>query len=172
MTQHINPLVINVGFIVSADAGFSRSFELDMEEVFLPPDLQLNDLRGSAQFSRTPQALLAEVIVSAKTPMQCARCADPIEHAAATKFTELYSFDKQTESDTELRLPSNHQIDLAPLVREYMFLDLPINPLCRPHCAGLCPVCGINRNDDSCEHDTSSIDPRLSTLKDLLDPKD
>lgn len=172
MTQQVNPLKINVGFIVGADAGYGRTFELDMEEVFLPPDLRLRDLRGTARFSRTPQGLLAEIFISARVPSECARCVDPLEHAVASEFTELYAFDERSTSESQLLLPSDHHIDLAPLVREYMILDMPINPLCRPDCAGLCPVCGINRNDESCEHDSADIDPRFTPLKDLLDPKD
>jgi len=172
MTQHINPLRINVGFIVNADAGFSRTFELEMDEVFLSPDMQLIDLRGTARISRNPQGLLAEVLISARTPTECARCLDPIQQAAATEFTELYAFNERSTSESELLLPSDHQIDLAPLIREYMILDLPINPLCRPDCAGLCPVCGVNRNHEDCGHSDSEIDPRLSPLRDLLDPKD
>lgn len=172
MTQHINPLRINVGFIVKAEAGYQRTFELDMADLFLPPDLTLTDLRGTARFSRTPQGLLAEVFLSARTPTECARCLDPINQATATNFTELYAFDERSTSESHLLLPANHQIDLAPLVREYMILDLPISSLCRPDCRGLCPVCGINRNHDSCEHEGRNIDPRFSPLKDLIDPKD
>lgn len=172
MSQHNNPLQVNVGFIVGAEAGYSRTIELDLAQVFLPPDLQLNDLRGTARFSRTPQGVLAEIFASARTPGECARCLDPLEQPTATHFTELYAFDERSTAESQLILPSNHQIDLSPLLREYMILDQPMNPLCRKDCRGLCPVCGINRNHEDCDHDSAPIDPRLSPLKDLLDPKD
>jgi uncharacterized protein len=171
VNQHINPLRINVGFIVKADPGYSRVFELDLDQLYIPPDLQLSDLRGSARFSRTPQGLLVEVLTSARTPVECSRCLDPIEQPIAAQFTELYAFDERSTSESQLIVPPNHQIDLAPLVREYMLLDLPITPLCRPDCAGLCPECGINRNQETCEHQPP-LDPRLSNLKDFLDQDD
>jgi uncharacterized protein len=73
-------------------------------------------------------------------------------------------------SESQLLVPANHQIDLAPLAREYMLLDMPITPLCRPDCQGLCPVCGANRNRENCGHQPDPIDPRFSALKDLIDP--
>jgi uncharacterized protein len=60
-------------------------------------------------------------------------------------------------------------IDLRPLVREYMLLSVPISPLCRPACLGLCPVCGENLNEISCTHEDDAVDPRLAKLKNLLD---
>ena len=52
------------------------------------------------------------------------------------------------------------QIDLAPAVREYVLIELPDGPLCRDDCAGICPVCGIDRNEAPCECDTTVRDER------------
>jgi uncharacterized protein len=167
-----NPLLINVGFLVKADAGYSRTIEFDVPEMVLGEDLTLSDLKGSADFGRTPQGLVAEVQFSGKTQTECARCLDPFELPVATEFTELYAFDERSMSESQLLVPANHQIDLAPLAREYLLLDMPITPLCRPDCLGLCVVCGANRNNEDCGHDQHPGDPRLSILKDLLDPKE
>jgi len=172
MTTKSNPLRINVGFLVKADPGYSRTIEFDVDELVVPPDLTLTSLRGAAEFGRTPQGLVAEVELSAHTPAECARCLDAFDLAVATQFTELWAFDERSVSESQLLLPANHQIDLAPLAREYLLLDMPITPLCRPDCRGLCPVCGINRNREQCEHEGQSGDPRFSILKDLLDPKE
>ena len=53
------------------------------------------------------------------------------------------------------------QIDLVPVVREYVLLDLPDAPLCRPDCAGICPKCGADRNLGACDCDTSVARPAL-----------
>jgi uncharacterized protein len=81
----------------------------------------------------------------------------------------MYAFTRNSITDSGLLLPDNHQIDLAPLVREYMLLDIPINPVCKPDCKGLCPICGNNLNETTCVHEDTLVDPRLSVLKDLLD---
>jgi uncharacterized protein len=65
-------------------------------------------------------------------------------------------------------LPEDGHINLAPLVREYILLEIPINPLCRPDCLGLCPECGEILTDEPHYHEDDTIDPRLAQLKDLL----
>ena len=59
-------------------------------------------------------------------------------------------------------------IDLGEVMREQFFLALPMKPLCRPDCKGLCPICGANRNRQQCECREEWVDPRLAGLKNLL----
>jgi len=59
-------------------------------------------------------------------------------------------------------------LDLTPLLREQAWVALPMKPLCRPDCKGLCPQCGANLNLESCTCESVKIDPRLALLKDLL----
>jgi uncharacterized protein len=173
MPKRDNPLRINVGFLVKANPGYDRTIEFDIDEMVLASDLTVNDLKGTARFGRTPQGLVADVAFSGKTQTQCARCLDEFELPVATEFTELYAFDERSTTESHLLVPANHQIDLAPLAREYLLLDEPITPLCRPDCKGLCPVCGANWNREHCAHENQPpADPRLAALKDLIDPKD
>lgn len=173
MTHRDNPLRINVGFLVKADAGYNRTIEFDVPEMVLSADLTVEDLRGAAHFGRTPQGLVVEVTLSGRTQTECARCLDEFELPVATQFTELYAFDERSMTDSQLLVPANHQIDLAPLAREYLLLDEPITPICRSDCKGLCPVCGVNWNREQCEHQNQPpTDPRPSELKDLIDPKE
>lgn len=171
MTTRVNPLLINVGFLVKADVGYTRTIEFDEAEMVLPPDLTVQDLRGAVTFGRTPQGLVADVNLSGRTSIECVRCLDEFVQGVATQFTELFAFDERSMTDSQLLVPASHHIDLAPLGREYLLLDMPITPLCHPDCQGLCPVCGNNRNHQPCEH-TDPIDPRLMALKDFVDPKD
>jgi len=67
-------------------------------------------------------------------------------------FTELFAYKTNALTDSGLLVPDNGDIDLAPLVREYLLLEVPIKPLCRPDCKGLCVVCGADLNVESCEH--------------------
>ena len=54
-------------------------------------------------------------------------------------------------------------LDLAPLVRDALVLELPMAPLCRDDCAGLCPQCGANRNEGQCGC-VAPRDPRWANL--------
>ena len=64
------------------------------------------------------------------------------------------------------------KLDLGEIVREQLFLALPLKSLCRPDCQGLCPTCGRNRNTDSCAcpEPEEPIDPRLQSLRKLVEP--
>lgn len=168
MNHFRQALRLNVGFLVASPVGTSRDFDFDLPRVFFEPDLTLNHLTGTAHLSRTAQGLLAQVQIQATLNTQCARCLNDLEQPLNTDFTELFGFSNRSTSQSDLILPDNAQIDLAPLVREYMLLEIPINPLCRTDCQGLCPVCGEPRADCSHEHAEDSIDPRLSQLKSLL----
>ncbi len=57
-------------------------------------------------------------------------------------------------------------IDLEPVLRDAAMLDLPFIPLCREDCAGLCPTCGVNLNDDPDHGHGEAIDPRWADLAD------
>jgi uncharacterized protein len=57
-------------------------------------------------------------------------------------------------------------------VREAVLLDLPLAPLCRPDCAGLCPECGADLNAGDCGHRPNATDPRWTALDDLRERLD
>jgi uncharacterized protein len=162
-------LRLNVGFIVAQSAGYSRDFTVDIPQVRLPPDLELTHLAGEVRVSRTAQGLLVQSNIKADTGLECVRCLETFSTTLHANFTELYAFTRRNMTESGLLVPDDGQIDLEPLLREYMILDLPISPLCRPECQGLCPVCGENLNFVTCTHGEEPVDPRLDVLKKLLD---
>jgi uncharacterized protein len=113
----------------------------------LPPDLTLTDLTGSALLTRTNQGILVQVNLRAALELECVRCLNPLIQPLHTHFTELYAFTRRYVTEAGLMMPETGIIDLAPVLREYMLLEIPFNPLCRPDCKGLCPVCGANQNE-------------------------
>jgi uncharacterized protein len=66
-------------------------------------------------------------------------------------------------SDDEAYPIVEDKLDLGPLVREAILLELPLAPLCRPDCRGLCPTCGVDRNEEDC-HCVAPVDPRWAIL--------
>jgi uncharacterized protein len=74
--------------------------------------------------------------------------------------------DHRHDGDEETYLIEDDFIDLAPLAHDAIFLDLPLAPLCREDCKGLCPFCGIDRNEETCECQ-APIDSRWATLDGL-----
>jgi len=170
-TKLTNPsaLRINVGFIVNQAIGYSRVFSIEIPEYSFSDSLDVRNLAFDLQISRTTEGLLVQVNGHALTKLECGYCLENFWHNLSFDFVEMYTFRSHAIEETELILPDDLQIDLAPLLTEYLYLDIPINPMCEPGCRGLCPICGENQNYVTCNHGEENVDPRLSALKTLLD---
>jgi uncharacterized protein len=163
-----SPLRLNVGFVVAQSAGFSRDFPFDIPQISVLPDLRLNSLNGLVRATRTPQGILLQADFHTQIDLECVRCLTDFQQTLAFNFTELYAFSQRYVTDSGLLMPETGIIDLSPVIREYVLLEIPISPLCRPDCKGLCPICGNNLNESTCFHEEESGDPRLASLKSLL----
>jgi uncharacterized protein len=95
----------------------------------------------------------------------CRRCLKGLTGVAAVGVDELYQIEL---TDDEAYPIENGQLDLTSMVRELALIELDAEQVCEADCAGLCPVCGINRNASSCECDTTVTDHRWSALDGLV----
>jgi uncharacterized protein len=162
------PFRINVGFIIHEEVGYSHEIPFDLEKVKLD-DLELKNLTGSVTIGRTPQGLIIQGKFSAETQLECVRCLNEFTYPLQWEITELYAFTKKSLSESELLVPDDAQIDLAPLIREYAVLEIPIKPLHDPACKGLCIECGQDLNVRDCGHRPDQADSPFARIKDLLD---
>jgi uncharacterized protein len=108
--------------------------------------------------------------------LPCSRCLEPYRFSIDADFDQRYLpaaaaspeiENEVQEDDLETSYYSDDQIDLGELMREQFYLALPMKPLCRPDCRGLCPQCGTNLNTGSCDCVPAWGDPRLAALRDL-----
>ncbi|MBO2463038.1 MULTISPECIES: YceD family protein [Actinomadura] len=119
------------------------------------------------------EAVLEGVLVTgtATVPLEgeCARCLDPIASSFEADFQELFVYPDTRSGgnaeDDELRLEDD-LIDLEPVLRDAVLLALPLSPLCRDDCPGLCAECGARLADDP-DHHHDVVDPRWAALQDL-----
>ncbi len=95
---------------------------------------------------------------------QCARCLEPIASPEEVDLQELYLYPDKEPDDDEASRVEGELLDLEPLLRDPVVLDLPYTPLCRPDCAGLCPDCGADLNDDPEHRHDDRVDPRWAGL--------
>ncbi|HTH07112.1 MAG TPA: DUF177 domain-containing protein [Ilumatobacteraceae bacterium] len=96
----------------------------------------------------------------------CRRCLVATDGTAVSEVHELY---QRTLTDPDAFELSGDQLDLRPLVRELVLLDAPATPLCRPDCRGLCPTCGVNLNETTCDCAPPAPDDRWAALDALRD---
>jgi uncharacterized protein len=119
-------------------------------------DLKLESFSGG---------LRARGRVSAPWHGICRRCSTPVLGVSEVSVKERFIDDSTTIDDLAYPIV-NDFIDLAPLVHDAIFLDLPLAPLCREQCQGLCPHCGTDLNDETCDCQ-GPADPRWATLDEL-----
>jgi uncharacterized protein len=145
-------LTINVGFLMPQAVGSFRDMQFDADHARFSPDLDVAGLHGTLRVNRAREGLLLDGNFSAQLDMQCVRCLTTFGQNLNAHFEELYAFKNHPISQSGLIVPDSGKIDLAPLVEEYLKLEIPIKPLCKPDCQGLCPICGADLNVAACEH--------------------
>jgi len=162
--QFVNPRVlkVNVGFLLVQGAGHQKSFELDLPRVRLEDDLDLDYLRGELRLSRNSRGILVQGDLETSVVGECVRCLSPTAVPVILELEELFTYPPSAEAD--YAVDDAGILDLAPLLREEAILALPIGVLCRPDCAGLCPECGQNLNEGTCDC-KPNVDPRMESLR-------
>jgi uncharacterized protein len=108
--------------------------------------------------------------------LPCSRCVEPYRLPVESAFDLEYQPQSANagqgeievgEDDLSTAYYQDDAIDLGQLMREQFYLALPMKPLCREDCAGLCPVCGTNLNRETCGCKRDWEDPRFAALKAL-----
>jgi len=95
---------------------------------------------------------------------ECVRCLSPVEDRIEVDLQELFVYPGSDATEEEASRLEGDLLDLEPVLRDAVVLDLPFQPLCRPDCAGLCPQCGANLNDDPDHQHRADNDPRWDAL--------
>ncbi len=159
---------LNVGFLLNQGVGFSRNFDFDLSAVKVDGEVEVAALSGVLRFTRTAQGLYGQGLLEAQIPLECVRCLKANDHTLKIQLSDLFVYPSPRAEDPLLAIPESGMLDLNPLLREYLLLDIPMRPLCSQHCRGLCPVCGKDLEDSDCDHPEAAVEPRMAALKTLL----
>ena len=149
----------------------SDAFAGDRENfrVVAPVALDFDIFKDKEQFRLVGTA-------KATLELPCSRCLEPFEWPVDAHFDLRYQPHAENtgedereieEDDLSTAFYANAEIDLGQLMREQFYLSLPMKPLCREDCKGLCPVCGISLNRGTCQCKRDWEDPRFAALKAL-----
>jgi uncharacterized protein len=126
------------------------------------------------------ESVIEGVLVSGTARVQltgeCSRCLDPVSDELEIDLQELFVYEETDargrpvaaepgdgDEDDEQRYLVGDLLDLEPVLRDVIVLDLPLAPVCREDCPGLCPTCGARLEDDPTHHH-DVIDPRWAAL--------
>lgn len=162
---------INVAQLLKEPVGSSRNYKTDE----IPDNDNINSIEGALALVRTSRGLLVKGKMTASVVSLCSRCLKPVTYQVSYEFEEeaFPSIDISTGlslpvEPESLVIDNTHTLDLTDMLVQYTLLTMPIKPLCRPDCAGLCPQCGANLNDSTCQCTAKPADVRwlkLTTLK-------
>jgi DUF177 domain-containing protein len=170
-------------------AGSARTQQLTVPA---PDDLRLElarvpvgtDVHLDVKFEAVTEGVLVTGSATAPLAGECARCLAPLAATVTASFTELYLYDKHDkhdrhdkrdkhdrfdedeEQDEEEFYLDGDLLDLEPVLRDAVVLALPMSPLCRADCPGLCVQCGVPLADAGPGHGHEDApDPRWAGLK-------
>ena len=156
--------------------GSSRRLDLAMAA---PEDLTLDlaEIVGPIQLQGVVESVVDGLLVrgelSVALKMQCARCLVNLETTVTTDVTELFSDPERADDPADVEAGyeiGDNELDLDTLIRDALVPAVPYRPLCDEACQGLCPTCGINRNEATCDCADVSADPRWAALEGLRLP--
>ena len=167
-------------------AGSARAQQLTVPA---PDDLRLElarvpvgaDMHLDVRFEAVTEGVLVTGSATAPLAGDCARCLQPLAASVTVSFRELYLYqhdkhtrrerrDENDEQDDEELYLDGDLLDLEPVLRDAVVLALPMSPLCREDCPGLCVECGVPLADAGPGHGHDEApDPRWAALEQLGD---
>ena len=133
-------------------------------------------VQGEIELMRTARSILARGRLHTEVELTCSRCLSLFSCPLTLNIEEEYfpTIDVVTGASVPLpdepdsfTIDEHNIIDLTEAIRQYALLAIPMKPLCREDCAGLCPTCGGNLNQSSCNCLPKPVDPRWSKLLEL-----
>ena len=137
---------------------------------------QGSDLELELRLEAVMEGVLVSGIARGLAAGECVRCLDQIEQPLEIDLQELYVYPgaetrgASDDDEDELHRLEGDLLDLEPVLRDAVVLELPLQPVCRDDCPGLCAECGQKLADDP-DHTHESADPRWAALQGLLDEK-
>ena len=167
---------INVSQLLQAPVGTERDYQVS-DVVDVAGDGNSRQVEGKVRLIRTPRSILVKGGLSTDVELTCSRCLSVFNAPLALNVEDEYHPTVDVVSGTPLPPPeepgsftidTHHILDLTEAIRQYTLLAIPMKPVCREDCAGLCQNCGENLNQGPCGCPSPVTDPRWSELTRLL----
>ena len=102
----------------------------------------------------------------------CARCLTPVETSFSIEFDreiELnLSEEEREDKEEDSGFIEGDNLNVEELVKNELLIQWPIRVLCKDDCKGICSRCGANLNIQTCDCDTTGLDPRMAAIKDIF----
>ncbi|MBK6407822.1 MAG: DUF177 domain-containing protein [Holophagales bacterium] len=167
---------LNLEEALEAPVAVSHRLEVPTGPLERPELLSLEPVAFSGMLQKADPGFVLTGEFSVAGRIACSRCLAPVDFSRSGEVSWLFAPAHRRPSEGELELTASDLdvvwyedfvVPFDPLVEEQLLLELPMKPLCRPDCLGLCPRCGTDRNSGPCDCREEG-DERLAKLKSLL----
>jgi len=162
-----NPFFINIGFLINQSIGYTRAIPFAVDTFDLGDGVLVSDLEGEIELIRNQDGFRSQVTFTAHLQNQCGRCLEAFQEELNGTFEEFFTFPYVDASDDEIQVPESGNVDFKPILHDYILMEIPINPVCKADCKGLCDICGANRNLTDCGHKHAHEDEEPTNRLDL-----
>ncbi len=166
---------INVAQLLKEPIGSVRNYEVG-GVVDITGRGEGSMVGGSVRLLRTDRGILVKGSLNTEVEVGCSRCLTAFTRPLVLDIEDEYFPTVDAVSGAPVPVPAEpggftideqHVLDLAEAIRQYALLAIPMKPLCREDCAGLCPSCGYNLNLGRCDCLPRPVDPRWAVLTKL-----
>ncbi len=164
---------INVSQLLKAPVGAVRNYQINSVVDIDSGDGQGSPVRGEVSLIRTDRGILVKGSLNSEVRITCSRCLNVFGYKMDLNMEEEYFPTVDADTGASIAVPGEpgcfvideqHMLDLTEATRQYALLAIPMKPLCRQDCAGLCPECGHNLNRGPCGCPGQGVDPRWAEL--------
>ncbi|WP_134700336.1 DUF177 domain-containing protein [Ammoniphilus sp. YIM 78166] len=128
------------------------------------PGISFENFQFAGQARKEGEIVFVEGTLTGELKSKCAKCIAPTFYAFTHSFDEGFTEGEIDEEESDLNPYQAGKIDLEPFFHQDILLHMPQVFICEDDCKGLCPSCGVNRNEQPCECVNERIDPRLADL--------
>ena len=150
---------VNVAQLLKESTGAARSYAID--DAICSDDGQECRVQGKASLTRAARGILLKGSFTCHSRLTCGRCLDSFAHSSVFNVEEMFypSIDilsglpvalPDEDASSSFTIDEHHILDMSEMIRQYDLLAMPMKPLCRVDCGGLCPECGANLNQNKC----------------------
>lgn len=169
-------MLYNVAQLLEETVGATRRYEVSEPADYSGEGWGEVQPRGTVSLLRTPQGLLAQARLEVTIPEECGRCLEPFSQMVVAEIEEEFHPIMDVNTGAPLEAPGDedvfiiderHMLDLTEALRQAILVARPIQAVCRPDCAGLCPTCGKNLNEGPCDCSEVPTDPRWAALEEI-----
>ena len=171
-------MIFNVSGLLSGTLGESRQHEIENEQLTVAHRL-LTHINGPIYLIRTDRTVILDADITAVTQETCSRCLEAAPVNIRVKIDEEFyplnidlmdHLDSNSQdNDPALIIDKRNVLDLTEGLGQALVAAIPIAPLCKDECLGICTICAANRNLIDCSCPQSRSDMRWKSLDNLLD---